>query len=205
MDLTPHRSLIYSGLPVYRMVMNVLYAGKYRERFEEVMRFVGPEVKRVVELCFGDIRIAEACRCRGIEWQGYDANPVFVNHARQKGFAAFEANLLEPVNLPAGDLCVMMGSFYHFHGHEGNLIAGMLKAAPQVILSEPVRNLSSAPGLVGYLARRAAGTGLGQTGFRFNDETLLSLLDELSGKAGFQYEVLSRKRDWIVRLHHETA
>src|SRR6186997_1587632 len=107
-------SLVYSHIYVYRAVMNLLYKGRYRARFEDITGLLENGTRSVCDLCFGDTVIAEWCRSRGIEWTGVDLNPHFCSRARRKGFRVLEGDLLT-LDLPAADVFVMAGSLYHFH------------------------------------------------------------------------------------------
>ena len=39
--------------------MNVLYLGRYRQRFKDITNELGPRDNNIIELCFGDIYIAD--------------------------------------------------------------------------------------------------------------------------------------------------
>ena len=195
------RSLVYRSIPLYRLVMNVLYAGGYRRRFQRLLDRLGDDVHSVCELCFGDTLLADGCRARGITWIGLDVNHGFCERARRQGHDAREGDL-RVLEFPPADVYVMAGSLYHFHQDLGWLLARVLASSRRFVLSEPVRNLSSTAGVLGKWAARSANPGTGDAGFRYDEQTLLHALREQRARLGFQLEVVSRHRDIIVEMRH---
>jgi len=195
-------SLIYKNLFLYRLAMNLLYTGSYRNRFRPLIGLVTG--KSVLELCFADTVIAEWCQKNSLKWTGFDINKKFVSCAEKKGFDAKLADLNSIETLPRADVCIMAGSLYHFMGKENRLFRIMLNASPRIIISEPVRNLSAMKGPVGKIARNASATGTGRADQRYDKESLLALLSDLSLQLGFNYMVTgSLKKDLIITLSKE--
>jgi ubiquinone/menaquinone biosynthesis C-methylase UbiE len=66
--------------------MNVLYLGKYKQRFAPIIDQIKmlPENSKILELCFGDIVIADHCKKNRLEWIGMDINESFVRQAQKK-------------------------------------------------------------------------------------------------------------------------
>jgi hypothetical protein len=183
--------------------MNLLYSGKYKQRFAPVISHLAamPSGSRILELCFGDIYIADYCRKAGYEWTGFDINEHFIDRAQKLGFDAHYANLSSTDNLPQSDVCLMMGSLYHFHLHAEELIAKMLIAARIVVISEPILNLASRGGLIGYLARRSANAGKGNESFRYNRKTFTDLIDRCRSRLNIGDIVIQdHGKDIIVKL-----
>ena len=197
------RSLIYRNIFIYRLMMNFLYAGKYRKRFDPVISHIkklSPGM-RVLDLCFGDIYIAKFCKEQGYEWTGLDINSDFVRAAQRSGFDAHVCDLTTLSTLPKAGVCVMVGSLYHFVHQSRDILSMMVAAADHVIISEPVINLSSSSGFIGWLARKGANAGRGHEQFRFNGRSLLSMLEENSGIVGYRIEdVHEYGRDLIIKL-----
>jgi len=78
-------SIVYKNISLYRFIMNVIYGGSYRARFELITRFVANnKISSVLELCFGDIIIAEYCKQLNINWKGIDINLGFTEYAKKK-------------------------------------------------------------------------------------------------------------------------
>ena len=136
-------SLIYRNVWMYRLLMNVLYTSGYRQRFERVTKVIATyKPNSILELCFGDIYIAEYCKSNNISWIGIDSNTNFVNQAKRKGFDGRCIDLLSLSELPKADTCIMIGSLYHFHKDIHLLLSRMLETSNTLIISEPIKNLS---------------------------------------------------------------
>lgn len=190
-------SVVYSNIHVYRLVMNALYGGKYRQRFRDVIAVLGPDVRSVCDLCFGDTVVADWCRDHGIAWTGVDLNPVFCATAVQRGHHALQGSLFA-VDLPAADVYIMSGSLYHFHDRLPELFDRIWAKTTRLVVSEPVRNLSSQPGLIGWWARRSANAGDGHAEFRFTEATLLDALRREQERHPLHYRVVSVARDALI-------
>jgi hypothetical protein len=185
-----NRSIIYRNIHNYRFVMNVLYTFGYQKRLDRIISIMnGYAPERVLELCFADTYIAHYCRANQIEWTGLDINPAFVAHAKKDRFDAAEADLLKTGPLPAADLCIISGSLYHFHDQLADFLQRVLIASPVVIVSEPVVNLSSSKGIVGWMAQKLSNAGKGKEDFRFTAATLQDALNQLSSPLNFKFSV----------------
>jgi SAM-dependent methyltransferase len=197
-------SLVYSHILVYRSVMNLLYKGGYRARFEPITRLIGRDVHSVCDLCFGDTVIAEWCRARGIEWTGIDLNPYFCSRARRMGFGVLEGDLLA-LDLPYADVFVMAGSLYHFHDWLSDVFEAVLQRTGRFIVSEPVHNLSSQPGLLGWWARRSANPGNGPASFRYDETSLVDAIRGEQQRHGFTFNTISTARDMLLEIERRPA
>jgi hypothetical protein len=197
------QSFVYRHIVIYRFIMNLLYLGKYKKRFVPVINLIKklPAKSRVLELCFGDIVIAEFCRKENYIWKGIDLNSHFVAQAQGLGYDAVVADLTTVEALPKAEVCIMTGSLYHFHQNINTILKTMFTAADRVILSEPVFNLSSSGGLIGFFARRSANAGKGDEAFRYNTDSLLAALDKQ--RDTLNYQIVSTEhlgKDLIVKL-----
>ncbi len=182
-------SFIYKNVYIYRLIMNLLYKGKYAERFDSIRKLIDDKDVKVLELCFGDIFIADWCNTTGKKWVGIDINPTFVSYAKSKGFDARRVDLKKIKSLPHADICILVGSLYHFGDDIEQILSLMLNAAPKLIISEPIKNLSQQSGIVGHIARLSANAGTGQEKFRFTRETLLAEIRRLSKKLNYTYSL----------------
>ena len=198
------KSIIYQNIHLYRLLMSLLYLGGYKKRFKPVIEHLAklePKSK-VLELCFADTHLAEYCKQKNLTWQGFDINENFIDTARQKGFDAMYRDLAENTPLPEADVVIMLGSFYHFNKIGNEILTRMFEATDCVILSEPVKNLSDAPGLIGFFARRSANAGKGFETFRYNRETFLNFIEENRDKLSFVLsDVKEQGKDLIVKLN----
>jgi hypothetical protein len=197
------QSFIYRHIFIYRVIMNFLYWGKYKKRFTAVIEELieTPVHSKVLELCFGDVYIAEYCRQMRYTWKGIDINKHFVMRAQRYGYDASHADLMSVKQLPTADVCIIIGSFYHFHTHSEALLTKIFNASPTLIISEPVLNLSSRKGLIGFLARKATNAGKGHEEFRYTQASLLSALKTYCNS--FNCEIASIRplqKDLIVKL-----
>jgi hypothetical protein len=198
-------SLVYRHIFIYRFVMNILYLGKYNRRFDQILIGLNdlPSEATVLELCFGDVYIAEHCKKMGLAWRGIDINQKFVKFAKRHGYDAHWEDLITVHSLPSADVCIMAGSLYHFHpDHTFAVLKKMLDSANKIIISEPIENLSSRKGFLGYIAKRAASVGSRQENFRFTSFTLLTLLKGYSESLHFDItSIRSVGKDSIVILN----
>ncbi len=193
-------SVIYRRLWLYRGVMTLLYKGRYRARFARVAALLRDEDQTVLELCFGDVAIAEYCRSHGKSWIGLDVSDAFVAYAAKRGFDARKEDVARARALPACDACVMMGSLYHFREDLPGLFRRIKAASGRFLLSEPVRNWTNSRGLLRFLARKSTRVGQKEETFRFDAPSLIGALDGLKAGVGFDYRIVSVARDMIVEV-----
>jgi hypothetical protein len=194
-------AFIYSGIRIYRLCMNLLYKGGYKMRFTKITDLFRNE-KSVIELCFGDIIIAEHCKKIGIDWQGYDVNPAFIDNAKKQGFNVCLTDLKTARELAKADLCIISGSLYHFHDELEELFRKILHSSPRILISEPVINLSGQKGLIGKLAKGSADVNGRSQEFRYNEKSLIAEMEKLSKKLKFTYCIRNRfSKDLIIEVN----
>lgn len=178
-------SPIYRTALGYELVMRVLYGRNYAKRMQVVAEEV-PEGASVVELCCGPGTLYRRyLRARNSAYIGLDVNDGFVQGLLADGVDARRVDLgndAEP--LPGADVALIQASLYHFLPHPEPIVERMLAAArDRVIVSEPIRNLSSSGNpLLGRLGRRASEPGAGGGDQRFTEETLDRLMDRYSDR-----------------------
>ncbi len=183
--------------------MNLLYAGNYTNRFTSILAALKNKgVSSVVELCFGDVIIAEYCKTNHIQWQGFDLNDSFVKYARNKGYAAELADVVKKEDFPAADIYIIAGSLYHFTRPElKQLLTKILLQTNLLIISEPVKNISSNKGLVGDLARRLSRTSKNEVSFRYTHESLSGALEDLKTDLDFNFKTIGYiKKDLVILI-----
>jgi hypothetical protein len=116
-----------------------------------------------------------------VRYLGLDINPRFI---ARLGEAGRVWNVQEPLPLPGSDYVLMQASLYHFLPDPAPVIDRMLSAAArQVIVAEPIRNLSD--GRVPFLsalARRGTDAGTGAQPRRFNEQTLDAFFSRYVGR-----------------------
>jgi SAM-dependent methyltransferase len=181
-------SLIYRHAWVYELLMRALYGRHHGERLRAVAEQV-PAGAAVLELCCGPGSLyLTHLRGRVGSYVGLDANPGFVAGLQARGVDARLIDLTDGVQLlPRADVAIMQASLYHFLPDADEILQRMLGAAERcVIISEPVRNLSSsAVPLMGTIGRRAADPGVGGHADRFTETTLDQLMVAYDVRAAF--------------------
>jgi len=200
-EVKSNTSFIYSNIWIYRLVMNMLYLGRYRQRFKDITNELKPEDNNIVEFCFGDIFIASYCKKTARHWVGYDINDVFVNYALKRGYNAVRADVLSLESLPAADVLIFAGSLYHFHENMHKIWQLMTSCAPKIILSEPIKNITAIKNFVGKIGARATAVQDGAEAFRFDRGSLIEMLDSLKEPYNFTYEIVSEKKDILIIIH----
>ncbi len=181
--------------------MNLLYLGKYRQRFTDIIHVLTPKDRSVVELCFGDIFIAEYCKESARRWAGYDINDAFVDHAVQRGHNAVCADILSLERLPAADVLIFAGSLYHFNKNMHKIWQLMTASAAKIILSEPIKNITSIKNFAGKIGARATAVRDGAEAFRFDRGSLIEMLDCFGKTYHFTYEIVSEKKDILITIN----
>lgn len=181
--------------------MNFLYLGRYRQRFQDIKDVMAPEDRQIIELCFGDIYIAEYCKKSLRQWTGYDINDVFVNYALARGHNAVNADVLSLKKLPYADVLVFAGSLYHFNNNLHHLWQLMTSCATKIILSEPIKNITSAKNFIGKIGARASAVRNGAEAFRFERDSLIQMLDCFQETYNFTYEIISEKKDILIVIN----
>lgn len=193
-------SFIYRRVWIYRLAMTVLYRGSYRARFDRMAALLTASERSVLELCFGDTVFAELCRRQGRTWTGLDVNERFVARAAANGYDAHLLDLRHAADLPTCDVCVMIGSLYHFHAQLPELFERIKAVSGRFLISEPVQNWTHGNALLRGLARRGTRVGPDAETFRFNEASLRASLEALRGRVGFRYRVIHVARDMIVEV-----
>lgn len=193
-------SWIYKRIWIYRLIMSFLYLGRYRQRFQDIIALMTPEDHRIIELCFGDIYIAEYCKKTSRQWTGYDINDVFVNYALERGHNAVSADILSLKKLPPADVLIFAGSLYHFNENLDH-IWQLMTGATKIILSEPIKNITSAKNFMGKIGARASAVRNGAEAFRFERDSLIEMLDYFQETYNFTYEIVSEKKDILIIIN----
>lgn len=195
-----NRSIIYHDIFIYRLSMNLLYAFQYRKRFNQITRLFKPGDSRIVELCFGDIYVAEFCSKTGRSWTGYDLNESFVGYSRKKGYDAHLADIEKIEKFPQCDVCIMTGSLYHFNRNLPDLFKKIRKSSKRFLLSEPVKNLTHKKGLLQWLSGLLTNAGRGTEKFRYNEDSLIKAVEKIKSVIKFKYHIISKGRDMLLEV-----
>jgi ubiquinone/menaquinone biosynthesis C-methylase UbiE len=175
-------SLVYRNALVYESVMVGLYGRHYPARFQAIAALI-PAGSSVLELCCGPgILFGRYLKAKGVDYIGLDINSRFVARVCRQGGRGIVQDLHQGGPLPPADTVVMQASLYQFLPDAAPIVRRMRAAArEQVIIAEPVRNLScSRFALLARLAQRHADAGLGARAFRFTRATLAAFFEALA-------------------------
>ncbi len=187
------RSPLYWTCIGYDLVSRLLYGRHADARYAAVAARI-PDRASVVDLCCGTARLArEFLLPRGCRYVGVDANGHFVMGARKRGVAARLGDVArDPI--PPADYVVMCASLYHF-GADAEAVLHRMRAAAgrAVIVSEPVRNLTSLPGGVGAVAARLTNAGTGGDYTRRHDLASFRALAEAAGATEVVHDATERE------------
>lgn len=154
--------------------MRVLYGRYYASRYQEIAALV-PEGATVLELCCGPAQLyRQYLRSKKVEYRGLDINPRFIKQLQSENGNGQVWDLTENKELPSADYVLMQASLYHFLPDTQPIVDRMLEAARrQVIIAEPIRNLSSSSvALVRHIARNLTRVADGDHSGRFTEQTL---------------------------------
>ena len=180
-------------------MMNLLYSGGYKKRFQQIKQLIKTyNTTEILELCFGDILIAKFCKENNIKWFGYDLNEYFVSKAKNKSYEAKCVDLSTISELPTMEICLIIGSLYHFHEEIHFLLSKMLNSSKIIFISEPIKNLSNSKNIIGWIARKSTNAGKGKIPFRYRENSLLEMLNEESKKLSFSYKIIGYYKKDIV-------
>ena len=182
--------LIYRHAAAYELLMHALYGRHHAGRLRAVAEQIPPGAS-VLELCCGPGSLyLGSLRHRAGSYIGLDANPGFVARLRARGVDARVRDLgAGAAPLPHAEVVVMQASLYHFLPGATAIVDRMLEAASRsVIVSEPIRNLTSSriPWL-GAIARRMTDPGVGQetSARRFTEASLDQLMKPYDIRSAF--------------------
>jgi hypothetical protein len=179
-------SIIYKSTLLYELVMVALYGRHYASRYRAIADLI-PARASVVDLCCGPaLLFSRHLRGKNVRYTGLDVNAGFVEGLIRAGGAGQVCDLRKDEPLPPADYVMMQASLYHFLPDALPIVGRMIAAARrQVIIAEPVRNLTtSGSPLLAKLGRVLTNPGMGEQSHRFTEESL----DELLSVYGSQVE-----------------
>ena len=171
-------SLIYRNRTLYELAMLALYGRYYSARYEAIADLI-PRGADVLDLCCGPATLYHRyLKQKNVTYRGLDINHHFVTDLVRRGISAEQWDLRDDRPLPRAGYVIMQASLYHFLPDAERVLERMLVAAGnQVIVAEPIKNLSSSKvPLVAYLSQRLTDSGAGAQANRFVEQTL----DELA-------------------------
>ncbi len=181
--------------------MRIVYGGWFEERFRAVADAI-PDGVSLTDVCCGDGYLYRRfLSTRHIDYLGLDINAKFVHWLARRGVNAQVCDVrFDPI--PEADIILMQASLYQFIPSHENILRKLVDAARKcVILTEPVRNLSTSQNpLLSRLGRRFTDPGTGEAPHRFNEETLRQILIPYSVD---RFEPIAGGREILVRIGKE--
>ena len=192
--------LAYANVPIYRLIMRLLYRAEYDRKYQAVADLIPPSAS-VVDLCAGDCMLAEKLPGHASRYLGLEINARFVAWAHRRGINArsFDARADE---IPPADVVCIQSSLYQFIPTEDEIIGRMIDSARDlVIISEPVVNLTSSQNSsISRLATRWTAVN----GVTFPNRHTLESLTELLRRIAPRSELVERqRRDAIFVIRKE--
>ncbi|HTG14632.1 MAG TPA: methionine biosynthesis protein MetW [Blastocatellia bacterium] len=170
----PSTSFIYRSSSLYELAMLALYGRHYGSRYRAIAELV-PNGSSVLDLCCGPALLYHRyLRHKSVRYTGVDVNAEFIDRLTRRGVSGQVRDLRSEDALPEADYVIMQASLYHFLPDPSPVMDRMLRAAKrQVIISEPIRNLSSSDSrLVALVGKLLTDPGVGNHTQRFNEASL---------------------------------
>lgn len=168
------KSFIYKSSIVYELAMVLLYGRHYPSRYRAIAELI-PDGSSVLDLCCGPALLYHRyLRPKNVKYTGLDINSNFITRLIRRGGSGQVWDLRNNEPLPSADYVIMQASLYHFLPDASPIVNRMLKAArKQVIIAEPIRNLTTSnSGLLSLLGRLFTNPGSGEQSLRFTDTSL---------------------------------
>jgi len=168
------KSFIYKSSFVYELAMLLLYGRHYPSRYRAIAELI-PDGSSVLDLCCGPALLYHRyLRPKNVKYTGLDINANFIARLIRRGGSGQVWDLRNQEPLPPADYVIMQASLYHFLPEASPIVNQMLKAArKQVIIAEPIRNLTTSnSGLLSLLGRLFTNPGSGEQSLRFTETSL---------------------------------
>ena len=157
--------------------------GKYFKDYHDIFSLIPSNSKKVIELCFGDIYLANLCKQDNIAWTGYDISDYFVEHALNKNFNAFKANLHEYKIKEDCDAIIISRSLYQFKYILDDFFNDLLNCSNTIIICESLKSFgNSKKRFSRMLAKYLTHSGDAKHVFRYNEKSILNDMDHLCSK-----------------------
>lgn len=171
--------LIYKNPALYELVMCLLYRRHYAARYRVIADLI-PARSTVVDLCCGPATLYHRhLRQKSIQYTGLDLSPSFIDALNKRGGRGLLWDLRSDKPLPRAEYVVIHGGLCYALPDPSPIIDRMFAAATrQVIIAEPIRNLSTSRiRLVSKISRRLTGATKGNHPARFTEETFDKLFE----------------------------
>jgi hypothetical protein len=188
-----NNSFVYKNLRIYRFILNILYLGQYKNRFLSITNSINiKEDKKIVELCFGDILIANWCYKNNLLWFGIDINDNFLKTAKKNHHNVQKKYIDNKIILPDNNLVIIAGSLYHFNDSIISFIDNILSQTSKLIILEPIFNLSKLK-ILNTLLKYSSNIDSKSHNFRYTEENLINIINKLDNS---KFKINISKPNW---------
>jgi SAM-dependent methyltransferase len=195
------KSFIYKSTFVYELAMLVLYGRHYPSRYRAIAELI-PDGSSVLDLCCGPALLYHRhLSSKAVQYTGLDINEKFVDQLIRRGANGRVWDLRSSEPLPSADYVIMQASLYHFLPEASPIVNRMLLAARnQVIIAEPIRNLTSShSGLLSFLGRLFTNPGSAEQPLRFTEASLADFFSAYRSRVVQSFPIAGdRERVYIL-------
>jgi hypothetical protein len=194
-------SLIYAHPGIYQLLMRLIYGSGFGARYRSISDLI-PDGADVFEACAGDAYLYQRhLKARGVRYRAGEFNGNFVAHAQARGIDMQRFDLRQD-EVPQADIVILHASLYQFMPDHAAVVGRLLAAARHtLIVSEPVRNLSSSPNpLIRWVATRSADPGSGHMAQRFDEVSFDAFIAEHFSDRVLQSALIPGGREKIYSL-----
>ncbi len=176
------RGWIYRSPRLYSLIMLLLYRRNFQTRQESLANLIPPGAS-VVEVCCGTgMLYLNHLRQKNVQYTGLDLSPAFVSALSTRSIDARLWDLRSSTPLPRADYVVMQASLYHFLPDPEPVVDRMLRAARiQVLVSEPIHNLTTDYPRLSRMFATLTDAGAGPERLRFDEDSLDQLFAKYEG------------------------
>jgi SAM-dependent methyltransferase len=182
--------------------MLVLYGRHYASRYTAIAELI-PDGSSVLDLCCGPALLYHRyLRSKAVQYTGLDINQKFIDQLIRRGGNGRVWDLRSNEPLPSADYVIMQASLYHFLPDASPIVNRMLQAARnQVIVAEPVRNLSESDSrLLAALGRLFTNPGTGEHRLRFTEQTLADFFRVYTAQVVQSFRIAGgREKVYVLR------
>jgi len=161
--------------------MRLLYGRHYASRYQAISDLIKTG-SSVLDLCCGPAFLYRHLKPKDVEYVGLDINAKFIDQLNRLGGKGQVWDLRSEQPLPRADYVIMQASLYHFLPDASPVVDRMLQAArTQVIIAEPIRNLTTSDSrLLALIGRMFTDAGTGEQQDRFNESSLAEFFSKYS-------------------------
>jgi SAM-dependent methyltransferase len=205
-DAATDRGWIYRSPRLYEFVMYLLYRPNYQSRHSALADLVPPG-SSVVEACCGVGKLySDHLRQKEVRYTGLDLSPAFVSKLTRKGIDAQRWDMRSETPLPRADTVIMQASLYHFLPDPKPIVDRMLEAArQQVIIAEPIRNLTTDYPRLQRVFGGLTDAGAGPEMHRFDEDSLDSFFNQYKDRVGHVAQLAGgREKIYVLQGEGET-